>query len=48
MLRTERVSVKVTTLGFVLGRFFLISVAAFLRASASALKLVEYFFVWLI
>ena len=34
---------KMTTLGLVRGRLFLISVAAFLRASASALKLVEYF-----
>ena len=34
---------KMTTLGLVQDRLFLISVAAFLRASASALKLVEYF-----
>ena len=34
---------KMTTLGLVRGRLFLISIAAFLRASASALKLVEYF-----
>ena len=43
LLRTERASVKMTTLGLVRGRLFVISVAAFLRASASALKLVEYF-----
>ena len=34
---------KMTTLGLVRGRLFHISVAALLRASASALKLVEYF-----
>ena len=34
---------KMTTLGLVRGRLFVISIAAFLRASASALKLVEYF-----
>ena len=43
LLRTERASVKMTTLGLVQGGLSLISVAAFLRASASALKLVEYF-----
>ena len=39
LLRTERASVKVTTLGLVRCRLSLILVAAFLRASASALKL---------
>ena len=34
---------KMTTMGLVLGRLSLISIAAFSRASASALKLVEYF-----
>ena len=34
---------KMTTLGLVLVKLSLISVAAFWRASASALKLVEYF-----
>ena len=34
---------KMTTLGLVQGRLSLISIAAFWRASASALKLVEYF-----
>ena len=34
---------KMTTLGLVRGRLFRISIAALLRASASALKLVEYF-----
>ena len=33
---------KMTTLGLVRGRLSLISVAALLRASASALKVVEY------
>ena len=33
---------KMTTMGLIRGRLPLISVAAFLRASASALKLVEY------
>ena len=36
-------SVKMSMLGLVRGRLFLISIAIFLRASASALKLVEYF-----
>ena len=43
LLRTERASVKLTTLGLVRGRLFRISIAALLRASASVLKLVEYF-----
>ena len=34
---------KMTTLGLVRGRLFRISVEALFRASASALKLVEYF-----
>ena len=34
---------KMTTLDLVRGRLFRISIAALLRASASALKLVEYF-----
>ena len=34
---------KMTTLGFVQGRLFRISIAALLRASVSALKLVECF-----
>ena len=34
---------KMTRLGLVQGRMYLISTAAFLRASASAFKLVEYF-----
>ena len=33
---------KMTTLGLVRGRLFVISIAAFFRASASALNLVEY------
>ena len=36
---------KMATLGLVRGRLFRISIAALLRASASALKLVEYFLV---
>ena len=39
MLTIERASVKITTLGLVWGRLSVISIAAFLRASASALKL---------
>ena len=40
---TKRPSVEMITLGLVRGRLFLISDAAVLRASASALKLVEYY-----
>ena len=40
---TERVSVKMTTFGLIRGRLFRISIAALLRASASALKLAKYF-----
>ena len=40
---TERAYVKMATFGLVWGRLSLISTAASLKASASALKLVEYF-----